>query len=67
MTYEEAQLLIDDKSQNDALTVSLRGLNNLAKKLKKRRLENGYFLFMSILVIIYIIFHIFIYEKFTSC
>ncbi|XP_044589542.1 exosome complex exonuclease RRP44 [Cotesia glomerata] len=41
MTYEEAQLLIDDKSQNDALAVSLRGLNNLAKKLKKRRLENG--------------------------
>jgi exosome complex exonuclease DIS3/RRP44 len=41
MTYEEAQLKIDDKTQNDALVVSLRNLNNLAKKLKKRRLENG--------------------------
>ena len=41
MTYEEAQLKIDDKSQNDALAVSLRNLNNLAKKLKKKRMENG--------------------------
>lgn len=53
MTYEEAQLLIDDKSQNDALAVSLRGLNNLAKKLKKRRLENGY---LSIYLYIYLLF-----------
>ncbi|XP_012533030.1 exosome complex exonuclease RRP44 [Monomorium pharaonis] len=41
MTYEEAQLKIDDATQQDALAVSLRGLNQLAKKLKKRRLENG--------------------------
>lgn len=41
MTYEEAQLKIDDKSQNDSVAKSLRGLNMLAKKLKKRRLENG--------------------------
>lgn len=41
MTYEEAQLKIDDSSQQDAIAVSLRGLNNLAKKMKKRRLENG--------------------------
>ncbi|XP_058806479.1 exosome complex exonuclease RRP44 [Phymastichus coffea] len=41
MTYEEAQLKIDDKTQHDALAISLRHLNTLAKKLKKRRLENG--------------------------
>lgn len=41
MTYEEAQLKIDDKTQNDAIAMSLRNLNNLAKKLKKKRLENG--------------------------
>lgn len=41
MTYEEAQLRIDDKTQNDALAKSLRNLNSLAKKLKKKRLENG--------------------------
>lgn len=41
MTYEEAQLKIDDPSQDDALAKSLRKLNFLAKKLKKRRLDNG--------------------------
>ncbi|XP_014226404.1 exosome complex exonuclease RRP44 [Trichogramma pretiosum] len=41
MTYEEAQLRIDDKTQNDSLAKSLRGLNDLAKKLKKKRLANG--------------------------
>ncbi|KAF7994097.1 hypothetical protein HCN44_011366 [Aphidius gifuensis] len=41
MTYEEAQLKIDDPSQDDALAKSLRKLNILAKKLKKRRLDNG--------------------------
>lgn len=41
MTYEEAQLKIDDATQQDVLAVSLRGLNQLAKKLKKKRLENG--------------------------
>lgn len=41
MTYEEAQLTIDDKSKNDSIAISLRGLNMLAKILKKRRLEKG--------------------------
>lgn len=41
MTYEQAQLIIDDASQNDDLALGLRGLNNLAKKLKKMRVENG--------------------------
>lgn len=41
MTYEEAQLKIDDATQHDALALSLRHLNNLAKILKKRRIENG--------------------------
>lgn len=44
MTYEEAQLIIDDKTKNDSIALSLRGLNGLAKILKKRRLEKGYFL-----------------------
>jgi exosome complex exonuclease DIS3/RRP44 len=42
MTYEEAQLKIDDLTQQDILSKSLRGLNSLAKILKKRRIENGY-------------------------
>ncbi|XP_024947689.1 exosome complex exonuclease RRP44 isoform X2 [Cephus cinctus] len=41
MTYEEAQLKIDDKTQKDAIAFSLRRLNELAKKLKKRRMDNG--------------------------
>lgn len=41
MTYEEAQIKIDDKSQNDALALSLRNLNMLAKILKMKRIENG--------------------------
>lgn len=41
MTYEEAQLTIDDKTLNDDLACGLRNLNMLAKILKKRRLENG--------------------------
>ncbi|XP_011502660.1 PREDICTED: exosome complex exonuclease RRP44 [Ceratosolen solmsi marchali] len=41
LTYEEAQLRIDDERQNDDLTKSLRSLNNLAKKLKKMRLDKG--------------------------
>lgn len=50
MTYEEAQLKIDDKTQNDAVAKSLRNLNMLAKKLKKRRLENGWVVFELIKV-----------------
>ncbi|XP_012223376.1 exosome complex exonuclease RRP44 [Linepithema humile] len=41
MTYEEAQLKIDDATQQDSITLSLRGLNQLAKKLKARRFKNG--------------------------
>lgn len=41
MTYEEAQITINDKSKSDSIAVSLRNLNMLAKILKKRRLENG--------------------------
>lgn len=41
LSYEEAQLLIDDPKQQDALTKGLRGLNMLAKKLKARRMERG--------------------------
>lgn len=41
MTYEEAQLTIDDATQRGAIAESLRSLNALAKILKRRRLENG--------------------------
>lgn len=42
MTYEMAQIIIDDASQNNAIAQSLRNLNKLAKILKKRRMDNGY-------------------------
>jgi exosome complex exonuclease DIS3/RRP44 len=42
MTYEEAQIKIDDSTQHDSLAKCLRGLNSLAKILKKRRIENGF-------------------------
>lgn len=41
LTYEKAQSMIDDKSNTDVIHQSLRGLNELAKKLKKKRLERG--------------------------
>ncbi|XP_055847363.1 exosome complex exonuclease RRP44 [Episyrphus balteatus] len=41
MTYEEAQIIIDDKNQNNELAKSLRNLNKLAKILKKKRMDNG--------------------------
>lgn len=47
MTYEEAQIAIDDKSRNDEVAASLRVLNALAKKLKQKRLDNGALLLAS--------------------
>ena len=41
LTYAEAQLKIDDPEQNDEVTLSLRGLNRLAKILKEKRLSKG--------------------------
>uniref|UniRef100_A0A336KCD1 Protein DIS3 homolog n=1 Tax=Culicoides sonorensis TaxID=179676 RepID=A0A336KCD1_CULSO len=41
MTYEEAQLIIDDPSKKDDIAEGLRRLNSLAKILKKKRMENG--------------------------
>lgn len=41
LTYEQAQLIIDDKNKNDDIAQSLRRLNSLAKILKRRRTENG--------------------------
>uniref|UniRef100_A0A3Q3E6N2 Protein DIS3 homolog n=1 Tax=Hippocampus comes TaxID=109280 RepID=A0A3Q3E6N2_HIPCM len=41
LTYAEAQMRIDDTGKNDDITKSLRGLNKLAKILKKRRIEKG--------------------------
>ncbi|RKP12857.1 hypothetical protein BJ684DRAFT_10893 [Piptocephalis cylindrospora] len=41
LTYEEAQLRIDDPSKEDAVTKGIRVLNILAKKLRARRMERG--------------------------
>lgn len=41
LTYAEAQMRIDDTSMSDDITKSLRGLNKLAKILKKQRIEKG--------------------------
>lgn len=41
LTYEEAQLIIDDKNKNDDIAKSLRQLNGLAKILKCKRTEKG--------------------------
>ncbi|CAH1763197.1 9467_t:CDS:10 [Entrophospora sp. SA101] len=41
LTYEEAQLRIDDFRLQDELTKGLRILNELAKKLHKKRIEGG--------------------------
>ncbi|KPJ02851.1 Exosome complex exonuclease RRP44 [Papilio xuthus] len=47
MTYEEAQLIIDDVSREDEIAQSLRTLNTLAKKMKQKRLDNGALLLAS--------------------
>lgn len=41
LTYAEAQILIDDKSRTDPLSEGLRGLNDLAKILKQKRIDAG--------------------------
>ncbi|KAG8137666.1 hypothetical protein E2320_004888, partial [Naja naja] len=41
LTYAEAQMKIDSATLKDDITTSLRGLNRLAKILKKHRRENG--------------------------
>ena len=41
LTYAEAQMRIDDTTMNDDITKSLRGLNKLAKILKKKRIDMG--------------------------
>lgn len=41
LTYAEAQMKIDSATLKDDITMSLRGLNRLAKILKKRRREKG--------------------------
>jgi len=41
LTYVQAQMMIDDKGRVDELTQGLRRLNNLAKLMKAKRIENG--------------------------
>lgn len=40
-TYAEAQMRVDDPSQTDEITQSLRHLNKLAKILKEKRIDQG--------------------------
>ncbi|KAG0266938.1 exosome catalytic subunit dis3 [Actinomortierella ambigua] len=40
-TYEEAQMRIDDERQQDDLTKGIRVLNQLAKKLRQKRMDAG--------------------------
>lgn len=40
-SYEQAQKRIDDKSQNDELTKSVRILLQMSKKLKQQRIDSG--------------------------
>lgn len=47
LTYEQAQCLIDDGENNEAVTKSLRVLNQLAKVLKQGRIDNGALLLAS--------------------
>ncbi|XP_060878753.1 exosome complex exonuclease RRP44 [Metopolophium dirhodum] len=41
MTYDQAQLIIDDQNQDNSIALGLRQLNKFAKILKKRRIEAG--------------------------
>lgn len=41
MTYAEAQLKIDSQDMTDEVSQGLRRLNNLAKKLRKKRMDRG--------------------------
>ncbi|XP_027700325.1 exosome complex exonuclease RRP44 [Vombatus ursinus] len=41
LTYAEAQMRIDSAAMNDDITTSLRGLNKLAKILKRQRIDAG--------------------------
>lgn len=43
---------IDSAAMNDDITISLRGLNKLAKILKKRRIEKGYISKISINIVL---------------
>ncbi len=47
LKYSEAQMRIDDVSDTSPVTLGLRTLNMLAKKLRQRRLENGALLLAS--------------------
>ncbi|MCL4130363.1 UNVERIFIED_CONTAM: hypothetical protein GTU68_040345, partial [Idotea baltica] len=40
-SYEQAQQRINDQSMQDNITVSLRHLNTIAKKLKRKRIDDG--------------------------
>lgn len=51
LTYAEAQMRIDDTTMNDDITKSLRGLNKLAKILKGRRIDKGYFLLIRSVIL----------------
>lgn len=41
LTYDQAQLMLDDPNLNDVKAVSVRQLNRLAKIFRKRRMDAG--------------------------
>ena len=41
LTYQQAQMKIDDPADKSVIAQSLRELNKLAKVLKKKRIDNG--------------------------
>lgn len=47
LTYAQAQMLIDEKSRNDELTIGLRQLNKLAKIMRQKRVDAGALLLAS--------------------
>ena len=48
LSYGEAQMIMDDPSQNDAKAKGIRGLNMLAKKLRQKRMEVGALVLASV-------------------
>mmetsp|Transcript_19753 Transcript_19753/g.16923 ORF Transcript_19753/g.16923 Transcript_19753/m.16923 type:complete len:160 (+) Transcript_19753:1601-2080(+) len=41
MTYGDAQKIVDDPNDNSEVAKSVKGLNNIARILRKRRMDNG--------------------------
>jgi len=58
MTYDQAQLIIDDQNQDNSIALGLRQLNKFAKILKKRRIEAGFDIYFMFYIIISILLYL---------